>query len=108
MIPAASLRTIGHGEVVSGGGERHGRGPAAESTGGDRDRDELTTHLDLGAANAGSEQLTDAYVIAAAVDFGGSIALTNDSKDRGRLAASYRNVIVIELPGAAVQSTRIF
>jgi predicted nucleic acid-binding protein len=52
----------------------------------------------LAAAQAGSEHLADAHVIAAAVELGGGIALTVDAEDLGRLAASYRNVTVVCLP----------
>jgi predicted nucleic acid-binding protein len=52
----------------------------------------------LAAAQAGSEQLADAHVIAAAVELGGGLALTVDTDDLGRLAASYRNVTVVGLP----------
>jgi hypothetical protein len=52
----------------------------------------------LAAARAGSEHLADAHVIAAAVELGGGLALTTDAEDLGRLAAAYRNVMVIGLP----------
>ncbi len=52
----------------------------------------------LAAAGAGSEHLADAHVIAIAVELGGGLALTVDTEDLGRLAASYRNVMVIGLP----------
>jgi len=52
----------------------------------------------LAAAQAGSEHLADAHVIAAAVELGGGLALTTDTDDLGRLAASYGNVTVIGLP----------
>lgn len=52
----------------------------------------------LAAAQAGSEHLADAHVIAAAVELGGGLALTTDPDDLGRLAASYGNVTVISLP----------
>ncbi len=52
----------------------------------------------LAAADAGSRHLADAHVIAAAVDVGGGIALTTDPDDLERLAASYRNVMVVDLP----------
>ncbi|MCP4663918.1 MAG: type II toxin-antitoxin system VapC family toxin [bacterium] len=52
----------------------------------------------LAAADAGSEHLADAHVIAVAVDLGGGIALTTDPDDLDRLAASYRNVTVVGLP----------
>jgi hypothetical protein len=51
----------------------------------------------LAAARAGSEHLADAHVIAAAVELGGGLALTSDVEDLGRLAAAYRNVMVIGL-----------
>lgn len=52
----------------------------------------------LAAAQAGSEHLADAHVIASAVELGGGLALTTDPDDLGRLAASYGNVMVIGLP----------
>lgn len=52
----------------------------------------------LAAAQAGSEHLADAHVIAVAVELGGGLALTADVEDLGRLAASYRNVTVVGLP----------
>lgn len=52
----------------------------------------------LSAAQAGSEHLADAHVIATAVELGGGIALTADPDDLGRLAASFRNVMVMGLP----------
>jgi len=52
----------------------------------------------LAAAQAGSEHLADAHVIAVAVELGGGLALTADAEDLNRLAASYRNVMVIGLP----------
>ena len=52
----------------------------------------------LAAAQAGSEHLADAHVIAVAVELGGGLALTGDAQDLGRLAASYGNVTVIGLP----------
>ena len=52
----------------------------------------------LTAANAASEHLADAHVIATAVDLGGGFALTTDPDDLGRLAAAFRNVNVIEIP----------
>jgi predicted nucleic acid-binding protein len=52
----------------------------------------------LAAAGASSRHLADAHVIAAAVDVGGGIALTTDPEDLERLAAVYRNVMVVGLP----------
>lgn len=52
----------------------------------------------LAAANAGSEHLADAHVIAAAVEHGGGTALTTDPRDLDRLAAAFRNVTVLGLP----------
>ena len=52
----------------------------------------------LSAAQAGSEYLADAHVIAVAVELGGGLALTVDAEDLNRLAASYRNVTVVGLP----------
>lgn len=52
----------------------------------------------LAAAQAGSEHLADAHVIAAAVELGGGLVLTADTEDLDRLAASYGSVTVIGLP----------
>jgi predicted nucleic acid-binding protein len=52
----------------------------------------------LAGAQAGSEHLADAHVIAVAVELGGGLALTADPNDLGRLAASYGNVTIIGLP----------
>ncbi len=52
----------------------------------------------LAAANAGSEHLADAHVIAVTVDLGGGIAMTADPGDLGRLASAYRNVMIVALP----------
>lgn len=52
----------------------------------------------LAFAQAGSEHLADAHVIAVAVELGGGLALTTDAEDLSRLAASYKNVTVIGLP----------
>ncbi len=52
----------------------------------------------LAAADAGSQHLADAHVIAAAVDVGGGVALTTDPENLERLAAAYRNVMVVALP----------
>jgi predicted nucleic acid-binding protein len=52
----------------------------------------------LAAAQAGSEHLADAHVIAVAVELGGGLALTTDPEDLSRLAASYGNVMVVGLP----------
>jgi predicted nucleic acid-binding protein len=52
----------------------------------------------LAAAQAGSQHLADAHVIAVAVELGGGLALTTDPDDLSRLAASYGNVTVISLP----------
>lgn len=52
----------------------------------------------LAAAQAGSEHLADAHVVAVAVEFGGGLVLTADTEDLGRLAASYGNVTVLGLP----------
>ena len=51
----------------------------------------------LAAAKADSTLLADAHVIATAVDRGGGIALTGDTKDLERLAAAFRSVNVVSL-----------
>lgn len=48
----------------------------------------------LAAAGAGSEDLADGHVIAAAVEAGGGLVLTVDPADLGRLAAAYPHVRV--------------
>lgn len=52
----------------------------------------------LAAAEAGSEKMVDAHVVAAVVERGGGVALTTDTGDLLRLAAAYRSVTVVELP----------
>lgn len=52
----------------------------------------------LSAANAGSQFIVDAHVVACLVEQGGGVALTGDSHDLVRLAAAYRNVNVVGLP----------
>jgi predicted nucleic acid-binding protein len=49
----------------------------------------------LAAAGAGSEDLADAHVVAAAVETGGGVVLTVDVSDVQRLAASYSNITVV-------------
>lgn len=51
----------------------------------------------LAAARAGSEHIVDAHVVAAAAEAGGGIVLTTDATDLGRLAASYRNIQVVDI-----------
>ena len=48
----------------------------------------------LAAAGAGSEDLADAHVVAAAVEAGGGIVLTGDERDLTRLANPYRTIVV--------------
>ncbi len=48
----------------------------------------------LSGAAAGSEDLADAHVVAAAVETGGGVVLTGDPDDLQRLAAGYRNIQV--------------
>jgi len=48
----------------------------------------------LAAAGAGSGNMADAHVVAAAVEAGGGVVLTGDADDLTRLAASYPNVHV--------------
>ncbi len=52
----------------------------------------------LVGANAGSEHLADAHVVAVAVEMGGGLILTGDEKDLQRLAAPYPNILVEPLP----------
>jgi predicted nucleic acid-binding protein len=51
----------------------------------------------LAAANAGSDDLADAHCVAVAVDAGGGVIITGDPRDITRLAASYRNVVVVDI-----------
>lgn len=51
----------------------------------------------LAGAGAGSEQLADAHVVAAAVEAGGGLILTGDPSDLTDLAAHYANVMVLPL-----------
>ena len=48
----------------------------------------------LATARAGSTDLADAHVVAAAVESGGGMVLTGDGPDLTRLAAGYSNVHV--------------
>lgn len=48
----------------------------------------------LHAAGAGSDDLADAHVVAAAVEQGGGVILTGDEADMNRLAGTYPNVHV--------------
>ena len=48
----------------------------------------------LAAAGAGSADLADAHVVAAAVEAGGGVLVTGDPQDLERLAAPYANVQV--------------
>ena len=52
----------------------------------------------LAAAGAGSEDLADAHVVAAAVEGGRSLIVTGDAPDMQRLAAPYASVGVVALP----------
>jgi predicted nucleic acid-binding protein len=52
----------------------------------------------LAAAGAGSEDLADAHVVAAAVEVGGGLVLTTDPDDLSRLAGAYGTVVVRALP----------
>jgi predicted nucleic acid-binding protein len=52
----------------------------------------------LAAAGAGTEDLADAHVVAAAVEGGRSVIVTCDSSDMERLAAPYASVSVVALP----------
>lgn len=48
----------------------------------------------LTAARAGSSDIADAHVVAAAVERGGGVIVTGDESDLERLAAAYPNVHV--------------
>ncbi len=52
----------------------------------------------LASADAGSEHLADAHVVATAVEVGRSIVVTGDAGDLERLAAPYPTVTVVTLP----------
>ena len=62
-----------------------------------RDTDRVLARLVggvLAGAGAGSEDLADAHVVAAAVEAGGGVILTIDEDDLKRLAAPYRTIVV--------------
>lgn len=62
-----------------------------------RDTDRVLARLVggvLAAAGAGSEDLADAHVVAAAIEVGGGVVLTGDEHDLVPLAAPYRTVVV--------------
>jgi predicted nucleic acid-binding protein len=48
----------------------------------------------LYAADASSEHMVDAHVVACAVETGGGVVITGDRDDLERLAATYPNVVV--------------
>jgi predicted nucleic acid-binding protein len=52
----------------------------------------------LAGADAGSEHLADAHVVAVAVERGGGLILTGDESDLRRLAAPYSTILVEPLP----------
>ncbi len=51
----------------------------------------------LSAANAGSEDLADAHVVACAIEAGGGVVMTVDEGDLIRLSAPYRSIVVQKL-----------
>lgn len=51
----------------------------------------------LAGARAGSGLMVDAHVVAAAIELGGGVILTADADDINRLAASFRNVQVVDV-----------
>ena len=62
-----------------------------------RDTDRVLARLVgsvLAAAGAGSEDLADAHVVAAAIEAGGGVILTIDEDDLNRLANPYRTIVV--------------
>ena len=65
-----------------------------------RDTDRVLARLVggvLAAAGAGSEDLADAHVVAAAVEAGGGVVLAVDVDDLNRLAAPYRTIMIERL-----------
>ncbi|MGH3935818.1 MAG: hypothetical protein ACRDS1_12715 [Pseudonocardiaceae bacterium] len=52
----------------------------------------------LAGADAGSDHLANAHVVAVAVETGGGLILTGDKSDLQRLAAPYPNILVEPLP----------
>ncbi|MGQ0847045.1 MAG: PIN domain-containing protein [Sporichthyaceae bacterium] len=48
----------------------------------------------LAAAGAGSEDIVDAHVVAAALEAGGGVVVTGDPSDLERLAAAYPHIVV--------------
>lgn len=66
-----------------------------------RDTDRLLARLVGGvmaAADAGSEDLADAHVVAVAVEVGGGVVLTGDARDLALLSDAQRTVVVDVLP----------
>ena len=52
----------------------------------------------LSANGAGSEQLADAHVVAAAVEVGGGVVVSGDPADMSQLSSAYRNIVIETLP----------
>jgi predicted nucleic acid-binding protein len=48
----------------------------------------------LAGANAGSEMIVDAHVVALAVEAGGGVIVTGDEDDLNRLSVPYRHITI--------------
>jgi hypothetical protein len=99
MVPAVILA-----ELYRGGGRNHLVDSllSCENDGLQvRDTDRTLARLVgavLSVAEAGSEDLADAHVVAVAAEAGGGIVVTGDPVDMLRLSAPYRTVVVEALP----------
>ena len=99
VVPAVVLaemyRKRGHNEVVDACLSRE-TGLLVRDT--DRAFARLVGGVASGA-DAGSEHIVDAHMVAAALEAGGGVCLTGDADDIGRLSAPYANVSVIDIGG---------
>ena len=93
MILAELYRGPGHNQVVDAS---LGRETAIRVRDTDRGFARLVGSV-LAAAKAGSEDIADAHVVAAAVEAGGGMILTGDETDLKRLAAPYPNLVVMHV-----------
>jgi predicted nucleic acid-binding protein len=93
VVLAELYRGLGHNQVVDACLSRE-TGIYVRET--DRSFARLVGGV-LTAARAGSADMADAHVVAAAVEAGGGVILSADSGDLNRLSASYPNVHVTSL-----------
>ena len=95
LVLAELYRGFGRSQLVDSLLARH------ENAIGTRDTDRPLARF-VGAvlhgADAGSEQIVDAHVVAVAVEAGGGVVLTADTDDLARLAGPYRSVLVEPIP----------